>query len=147
MPPASHMSDRRRHVLTPGRSSPPCDGQTRPPERRIAHCRRTPPPVLPRGGVAQPKDFQAVTPLESNFLHQRIVKTPLEAYSGDLGGSEHCLEETSTFYRIPPGVTWRDLRRSAPCPPKPWRRGLPTRPGVLSASFSARPSSLGCGGG
>lgn len=63
------------------------------------------------------QDFQAVTPLESNFLHQRIVKTPLEAYSGDLGGAEHCLEETSTFYRIPPGVTWRDLRRSAPCPP------------------------------
>lgn len=67
---------------------------------------------------------QAVTPLESNFLHQRIVKTPLEAYSGDLGGAEHCLEETSTFYRIPPAVTWRDL----PSPPSLPSRALAPRP-------------------
>ena len=82
--------------------------------------------------VWQPEDFHAVTPLESNFLHQRIVKTPLEAYTGDLGGAEHCLEETLTFYRIPPGVTWRD--------PPPFGFTLPG-PGA-AASSAGRPQSV-----
>ena len=89
--------------------------------------------MLPRGGVVwQPEDFHAVTSFKSNFLHQRIVKTPLEAYTGDLGGAEQCLEETSTFYRIPLGVTWRD--------PPPFGFTLPG-PGA-AASSAGRPQNV-----